>query len=360
MKSNKLKLSPLLRLALMAALAISCTPIESDTKQLTDVPFKCLEIPQSQVDTILRDFPNNFAQGPITADLNVVRNIVAHMPDEHIQDLAKEVNNGFNVYYSSIDGYSSKTTGLTGVTFTDGGGMTLVSCSSMQIKGRGALDDALLHELGHCMQGLQQNKFPGEFSWENADVTKNIYDDGNGRKSQLQSMNPPVRSYAFSSKHELFAEAYDNYYCGSESNQYLKRTFPMMHQLMRDRFETPRWETSNSTTTPQNTDQESIGLHFVAGPSIQNGSYTNFLDVSLPANITQIKICYGDEATCRQSQTSNVATVTSPIALPNRQTFRTSQTITIQNDSVLTVLGYDASNPSTPSIARDVRFGVQQ
>ena len=381
MNITKLKTTMMSAACSALFLTTACTPPASSLKQLSDENFTCEQISDATVDSRLQNFPNSAVKGTLSADLQEVRQVLAQMPAEHLDDIIEQTSTGFEIIYSNDidpkyrdpnDEYGRNNISnianplVRGI--TQGGGISnnngpfIQNCKFSSIKEKKDISWALLHEIGHCIQPLQQNKFPLDFQNDSNDKVYDIFIDGGNRKSQLQQMDPPVREYAFQSKHELFAESYSNYYCSPEANQYLNTTFPLMHALMTAKFEAPRWETdpTGGTTEDPNTPgplpSSSITLKMDGTSTGGAAQYTNFLEIGVPANINQVRICYGIEATCLVDQTSNKTA--SLVRSGDKNIFKTTETITVGKGSAITILGYDQANPSAVSMSRGVAFDL--
>lgn len=352
-----LNLRAIANFALLSAFVFlaSCTPATSGITQLTDdyIAFSCHEVPKTEVDNLLANFSNSSVRGQMSGDLEEVREILAHLPDDHIQLLNAEVNNGFYITYENL---GSGTQGVTQSGFSPTGPQN-GACNWTKIAKPADLKYALLHEIGHCIHSVVGNTDQTLTYHGNNDSIAASYNSGMNRKFELQSMNPPVREYAFQDKYELFAEAYDNFYCSPEANQYLNRTFPDLHQLMDEKFGEPRWASQPSQGGSSGNSNQSIALNLLDNSSIEGGRYTNFLEILVPSNIEQLKLCYGAKESCLQTQASNVA-VSVKTTTSTAKLLRTSTPITIQNNSAITIMGYDANNPSNPTVVRSVKFEI--
>ena len=107
--------------------------------------------------------------------------------------------------------------------------------------------------------------------------------------------------------------------------------------------------TSNNSGSP-------ITVHLMEGKS-STYNYTSYLEVAVPNNINQVRICYGDNSTCLTSQAANAPAAYTRSSL-SKSIFKTASTVTVKDGSVVTILGYDSSNTAIPSISRSLRFNV--
>lgn len=236
--------SCLLTTLLVTTVLVGCRSSQtaSAPQYLIDGEYNCFNPPAERLSLVQGRIPSGFITGYAADQMPVLLNRIALIPDRDTGYLFDNFKAGI------LRGIAPSGGGLFGIA-----GVTSLSAGTSPAGNSGLVAReigtgpnqvgfALQHEIGHAVEILAADY-----------AMKTQYKDFPATLTQLQgelSRRGDVRSYAKSSPNEAWAEAYSNFYCSPESNDFIKSNLPFAHGLLRAVLVPPIWEASPSDKPP--------------------------------------------------------------------------------------------------------------
>ncbi len=290
----------------------------SDLNQLTDQLIGCVEYNKAQSAQKLDGMPDGFiaVDSWTPQTLGRLNNALAGIPKNYLQYLYQvHDQNGFDISRTQLEG------GVIGVTFfTD-------LPERIQIGNQGfAADFAVQHEVGHAINV----KLDGEIA---------NFDGKINTLFKQESQNPRLRSYARSAPAEYFAESFNNFYCGKQSNAFLKAELPKTYDFLKKSLEKPVFE-SDAGLDPASLSKDV----FMALVDAASADAATPVVVSLADGLSRAAICKGDLATCVSTAREDIKfSAATDLKVSGRKLFKSGTGLSITDGQVVTLLGFDAA-----------------
>lgn len=287
----------------------------SHTKQLGNRDFPCTTFETEQISAALRGMPEGFLnEGSFqVGKVDRVKNQLTGMPRPYLEWLfALRAQNGFRI------GERNLGPGVMGVTVRNGStGIPL----SVEVAARAdAIDFALQHEIGHALE-TRVLELNGSF----ASAFNTAY--------RNERSNQNLRSYARSSATEYFAEAFANFYCSKDAQEFIASNVPETYALLKKSFLPASFDEPSAATAGKDT-----WLMLV------DDREQTYLDVSFPASVKKAALCKGSSEECTKNPTIFATLTSSPTKISGRAVFRSESEIKFERNLKLTVLVYDTSD----------------
>ena len=254
-------------IVIVAALLLACSPTtktnQSTVRGLTDANYSCADYSQDVMNAVTSRTPSNMPHGFTQDQMSVFYKHYAGIPKAYQDYLAAGFNQGtfagiFPAQLGGIYDANGRLMYVMGLTQWTQNGPQWVEITNQR---PGALEFALQHEIGHAMMVGVANTAKGQaadfYNQRNA-----VYYEG--------ANNPQIRGYAKTNANEYFAEAFANYYCSPESNDFIKYQLPKTYAFLNSVLEAPVWSdtSTNSSPTP-GTNTPKSGNAGTAGKSTQ-------------------------------------------------------------------------------------------
>lgn len=330
--SGRLKAAGLGLASLVLAQAIlsACGSVResegSKTMQLGNQDFPCVTYSPQHIAQALQGMPAGLIDEASfrVGRVDRVKNHLAGIPKDYLEVMYRaRAKYNFRIAENNLN------PGVGGLTWTiDGGEGEPLALDLARVQG--SVDFALKHEVGHAVEGRimmlnsgMANRLAGAF--------------------QVERLNRNLRSYARTNVGEYFAEAFANFYCSKDAQNFIAAHLPQTYQILKAGLLPPAFETA--AATPQLTD---VWMQLV------DSNNQTFLEVSVPPTITKVALCKGTKAECAKSQAVFASFGVSPTKVQGRAILRTTNAMNIEKDMVVTVLVYDAANKA--QAAKSMRF----
>lgn len=215
----------------------------SAPQYLIEGEYNCFNPPAERLSAVEGRIPSGFISGYAADKMPVLLNRIALIPDRDTGYLFDNFKAGI------LRGIAPSGGGIFGIA-----GVTSLSAGTSPAGNSGLVAReigtgpnqagfALQHEIGHAVEILAADY-----------AMPTQYKDFPAALTQLQnelSRRGDVRSYAKSSPNEAWAEAYSNFYCSPESNDFIKSNLPFTHGLLRAVLVPPIWEATPSDKPPR-------------------------------------------------------------------------------------------------------------
>ena len=287
----------------------------SHTKQLGNRDFPCATFDAEQISAALKGMPDGFInEGSFqVGKVDRVKNQLTGLPRPYLEWLfALRAQNGFRIAERNLG------SGVMGVTVRNGS--TGVP-SSVDVTTRAdAVDFALQHEIGHALE-TRVLELNGSF----ANAFNTAY--------RTERNNQNLRSYARSSAIEYFAEAFANFYCSKDAQEFIASNVPETYALLKKSFLPASFDEPSVATASTDT-----WLMLV------DDRDQTHLDISFPTSIKKAALCKGTSEECTKNPAVFVALTPSPTKISGRAVFRSESEIKVERNLKLTVLVYDTND----------------
>ena len=297
----------------------------SQINQLGNKDFRCVDYDVTKIDAQLKDMPDGFINAASfrTGKVERVKNQLAGIPKPYLTWLYQvRTENGFRIGERPLGG---STAGVT-VRRAD----NLVPASIDIAPNPSYIDLALQHEMGHALEARVRQKNP-----DFANALQNFFRQERG--------NPNLRSYARSSVTEYFAEAFANFYCSREAQNFFEVNLPQTYKLMKSSLEPASWDFL---------DLEEIAKDIWLQLAVDQDQPV--VEIAAPLAVKKVGLCKGSKEECSKNPEMIVKFGDSPTKITNRSVFRSESGITIQKNMQLTVMLFDPQDK--PFAARTVEF----
>jgi hypothetical protein len=210
---------------------------------LIEGEYNCFSPPAERLSAVQGRIPSGFITGYAEGQMPVLLNRIALIPDRDtgylFDNFKAGILRGIAPSGGGIFGIAGVTSLSAGTSPAGNSGLVAREIGT----GPNQVGFALQHEIGHAVEILAADY---------AMTTQ--YKDFPATLTQLQnelSRRGDVRSYAKSSPNEAWAEAYSNFYCSPESNDFIKSNLPFTHGLLRAVLVPPIWEATPTDKPPR-------------------------------------------------------------------------------------------------------------
>lgn len=238
----------LLVLACAAAVfASSCKKNEdSETSALTNQNLACFDYSNAQYQQLQKDvstapgFFNNFSNNDQQA---LFKHFQAIPPLYRNELLSLKKKGSFRGIFKRDLGSG----GVMGVCSSNNRGPIEIGLTSRH---QNAISFAMIHEVGHGMEGFIQRK-AGRTNRDWEATLRNLMGEAQAyNRNGGFPRGQQVRDYAFASDAEFFAEAFHNYYCSPDTHAFIEKRLPKTFAFLNSVLEQPVWKKGGATPPP--------------------------------------------------------------------------------------------------------------
>ena len=209
---------------------------------LSSSDYNCATVSNERLAAVKAKVPEGMVKNFSGDQLPIAWNRVALIPDRDLDHLIWTYNQRI------LEGIFPKTyftpgvAGLTSLTQsrTQGGTVGLIATSITTAPTMAGF--ALQHEIGHAVEVRAREAA----AKANIDFEAKL----GALVSELRGHASITRSYARSNESEAWAEAYANYYCSTESQEFIKTNLPTTMQFLRQVLEPAQFESGSEPTGP--------------------------------------------------------------------------------------------------------------
>lgn len=299
----------------------------SNIKQLGNKDFACVEYDAAQTKAQLKDMPQGFINEASfrVGKVDRVENQLTGIPRSYLTYLfALNPQNGFRIAERNL-GF-----GTVGVTMRAMPSLTPLTVDLASTAT--GVDFALQHELGHALEGRVREENTGF-----ATALQGLF--------QKESRNANLRSYARTQPAEYFAEAFANFYCSKDAQEFIASNVPDTYKLLKTSLAAASWDQAKTPRLAQDTWLQLL-----------DEGEKSIVEISVPTSVKKVALCAGTQDSCLKNPAVFANFKVSPTQIAQRNVFRSESQVALKEDLTLTVLIYDEADK--PSAARTIAFAA--
>jgi len=293
-------------------------PTGSHIKQLGTRDFSCINYSAEQTTQALRGMPEGFINEASfrLGKVERVKNHLTGVPRPYLEWLfSLRGQNGFRIAERNLG------PGTLGVTMRS---IPSLVPSYIDLSARSdAVDGALLHEIGHAVENRAREA--------NRSFADRIVTAFRG-----ESNTRTIQSYARTSATEYFAEAFSNFYCSKDAQEFIASNLPETYALLKSSLLPASFAGFDPSALAKDTWMQ-----------LTDDSSETHLEVSLPSAVKKVALCKGKKDDCTKTPTVFTAMTSSSTKITGRTVYRSERALEIETDLQLTVLVYDDNDKAT-------------